>query len=873
LQDYSKAGGRRRSVVLYVIAAIAFLLLALVWTRPLHRYLFKGIPYEVEPHAGIEVVHVSPQDCLQLYYKYWLFSEFAAGRIPVFSDPYEFALPGARGFTSQQFPVSLIFAALRPISPIFAYNVIILLSFLGCGLFMMMLVRCTIDDGWAAALAGLIFCIMPFRLPQLMAGHPNGVVVMFLPLVLYFAHRGLDGKRGSAIAAGLTATAIALMDMQLAYFSAMLISAFVLWRTCSYVVVHWRPLGPRFVARTLLPRLLLMGVSALPGVIYLVFVKLVVLKASAIHGSGVAGSGQIGPALKDIWDITVCGERRIYMGPCVLAFAVAGLILPCLLKHKRVARWRSDGLFWLLMVAFGMVLSLSLNPPFNRWVDGIPIARLSRTPARAAVITFTGLALLSAQALALLRHWLRRWRSGPAIGVAVATACMALVIADYWLKGPRGINVLAVPSPVYHNITTSTDDPRVLAVPIWPGDSSMSSSLFHHITQSRVHLINGYSPVASASYRETVFEPFSLVNVGQFGSNEWAAARAVGVTHVTFHPESFPAPGHVSVFPADLTLDRLKQTPGLTWLEHHDPVDGFRIEDAPDWATAPPLAISPVSYSVSGYHCGMPGEAALESPPSIAGHIQTGSGGATDAVFQWRGRVLPPGDYSVDLRLRVMPLGDTMPDPVRWRVEAIDSLTSNVITTAEFPDGVSEPGEFEWFSVPLKLDTARRVGLRLFSPDPVRFELDLWTIGFSGARSQVAWEAEDFYHAGRTLAADGAGGRGVVNLGNADPTEGVIRGPFKFVAAGRYTLTVRYRGRSADGAPVARLLLASHLSPAHRHKVDLAEMDLDAGTDAAAWHEAVLPFEVPASGVIFECRVDRMPGGVVEVDRFVLKAD
>ena len=55
--------------------------------------------------------------------------------------------------------------------------------------------------------------------------------------------------------------------------------------------------------------------------------------------------------------------------------------------------------------------------------------------------------------------------------------------------------------------------------------------------------------------------------------------------------------------------------------------------------------------------------------------------------------------------------------------------------------------------------------------------------------------------------------------------------------------------------------------------LDLAEMDLDAGTDAAAWHEAVLPFEVPASGVIFECRVDRMPGGVVEVDRFVLKAD
>ncbi|MBT7067810.1 MAG: hypothetical protein HN919_16040 [Verrucomicrobia bacterium] len=870
MQDYSRDGGRRRSVILYVIAAIAFLLLALVWTRPLHRYLFKGIPYEVEPHAGIEVVHVSPQDCLQLYYKYWLFSEFVAGRIPVFSDPYEFALPGARGFTSQQFPVSLIFAALRPISPIFAYNAIILLSFLGCGLFMMMLVRCTMDDWWAAALAGLIFCIMPFRLPQLMAGHPNGVVVMLLPLVLYFAHRGLEGKRAAAIGAGLTATAIALMDMQLAYFSAMLITAFVLWRTCGYIVVHWRPVGPRIVAKLLLPRLLLMGVSALPGVIYLIFVKRVVLKASAIHGSGVAGSGQIGPALKDIWDITVCGERRIYMGPYVLAFAVAGLILPYLLKHKRVVRWRADAIFWLLMVVGGIVLSLSLNPPFNRWVDGIPIARLSRTPARAAVITFTGLALLAAQALSVLRGWLQRWRNGRAIGAAVAVACMALVVADYWLEGPRGINVLAVPSPVYQNITASTDDPRVLAVPIWPGDSSMSSSLFHHIARSRVHLINGYSPVASADYRAKVFEPFSLANVGQFGSNEWALAQAMGVTHVTFHPESFPAPGHVSVFPADLTLDRLKQTPGLTWLEHHDPVDGFRLQDAPEWSTAPPRAISPVSYNVSGYHCGMPGETALESPPSIAGHIQTGSGGTTNAVFQWRGRVLPSGAYTVGLRMRVMPMGDSMPTPVRWNVEAVDSLTSNVLTTAAFPDGVAEAGEFEWFSLPLSLDTARRVGLRLTSPDRVRFELDLWTIGFSAARNQMAWEAEDFYHAGRTLAVEGAGGRGVVNLGANDPTEGVIRGPFKYIPAGDYALTVRYRGRSDDAGPVARILLASHLSPAHRHKVDLGALDLSVGGDAQQWREATLPFTVPSSGVIFECCIDRLPGGLIEVDHFRL---
>jgi hypothetical protein len=870
MQDYRRFSKRYMTGALYVGLSIVFLVIGLIWTRPLYRYMFKGIPYEVEPHAGIEVIHASPHDCLQLYYKYWLFSEFVEGRIPLFSDPYEFATPGHRGFTSQQFPVSLVFSLLRPISPIFAYNSIMLLSFVGCGLFMVMLARSTIKDWYAGVLAGLIFCVMPFRPPQLMAGHPNGVSVMFLPLVLFLIHRGVEGHLWSSLGAGLVFSSIALTDMQLAYFGAMLIAGFGVWRMCVHAISGrvWHDFSAYL--KRILSNLLLMAVGSLPGLIYLVYVKLVMLKQSAIHGGGFAG-GRIGPAIKDLWDVTVCGERRIYMGPYVIAFAVAGILLPFLLNRKRADRFRVDVLFWGVMALTGVGLSLSLAPPFNHIVDNIPIARLSRTPARAIVITFIALALLSAQALAAFRLWLQRWSYGRVIGIVVSIACMILVISNYWLHGPRGINVLDAASPVYENITTSMEDARILAIPVWPGDSAMSSSLFHHIIKSRAHLVNGYSPVASSAYRDTVYEPLNLINVGQFSKSEWEVARAMGVSHITFHPESFPAPRYVSVFPADLTLARLKESSGLEWIEHQDPIDSFRVRESPVWTSLTSRAISPMTYCVSGYHCGMPGERSVENSLSLAGHIQTGIGGP-NPVFYWKGRVLPSGEYTVRLRLRQCASGEGREASALWRVNAINSESSNILSSAEF-ETRAEVTEFQWFSLPLSIDRAQRVALELTCSDSARFELDIWTIGFSGADSLCVWEAEDLFHAGRTVVADGASGRGVVQLGDADPTQGVVRGPYRFVAAGNYDFSVRFRGESSRGKDeaIATIQLASHLTPEHRRESLLAKIELKAGSDSAVWQESSVRFTVPPQGAILECCLDRLVGGSVEVDRMQLQ--
>ena len=845
------------------LAFLFFAGIAFIWCRPIHRYLFSGIPYEVEPHAGIEVVEASPQDCLQLYYKYWLFSETAMGKIPLFSDPYEFAVPGARGFTRQQFPVSIIFALLRPISPVFAYNVIILLSFVACGLFMLKLALAKTHNWPASLAAGLIFCIMPFRPPQLMAGHPNGVAVCFVPLTLYFISRAqMTGSLWVSLGAGLTYSSIALLDMQLAFFSAILIALFTAYETISNVIrnrtgASWQK-HVQWFFRWALP----MGVGVLPGVIYLGFMKLVVLKASAIHGSG-STRGRIGPMLEDLWDITVCGERRIYFGPWVLALAICGLILPAL----RRCRWRerlshcAEPLFWGFLVVAGLSLSLAMNPPFDRIMARIPMANFSRTPARASIITFTGFPLLAAVALASIRRLLGKRRAAQSAYLCLVALVLALVAHNYRLRGPRGINIIPETSPAYEHATAESPEARVLASPIWPGDSAMSASLFHHIAKSRAHLINGYSPVASSNYHENVFGPLKQVNVGQFSESEWQTAQELKITHVTFHPESFPAPNHVSVFPADLTLARLKQTPTLEWVLHADPVDLFRIVQTPDTYTIDAPATSPIGITIEGRHSDVPGSVE-DDPASIMGRVLVQHTPITSAVFRCRGRIYPSGAYRVSLRLRAAPPRDAGEDTPVWTLRAFVAETDESLAERSFGmQDLPGPNRYGWVSFDVELPKAARVGFEMTSRSPAHFALDAWHMVFANELDRRTYEAEDCFHAGRVVGAADAQGRGVVQVDDRDPTEGVVRGPYRILAPGDYKATVRLAGTGP-----ATIYVRGRTSPVRPVLQEFAEYEWTPSTETTGVETIAIPFSVPEAGTIVECSIDRLPGSALRID-------
>ena len=78
-----------------------------------------------------------------------------------------------------------------------------------------------------------------------------------------------------------------------------------------------------------------------------------------------------------------------------------------------------------------------------------------------------------------------------------------------------------------------------LGLPLFPGDSHQSSLYEYYMTQSRVPMVNGYSPVVAKPYVEKVFWPLIELNVGEITREDYETAA-----QTESHPCG-PSPGIV----------------------------------------------------------------------------------------------------------------------------------------------------------------------------------------------------------------------------------------------------------------------------------------------------------------------------------------
>ena len=183
-----------------LILCLMFATLGIIYTYPLVSYFSRGMPYSYLPAPGYEVTPLIQGDYLQLYYKLWLFKDAITGKTAIFSDPYQFSVSpvtknadvdGERGSFSTQFlPMSLLFLLFSIFGDIFAYNSMVILSFIISGIGTYLLVHFYTKDKWAAIIGAIIFAIAPFRTAHLLAGHPGGFLVPLLPLCIYFLEMG-----------------------------------------------------------------------------------------------------------------------------------------------------------------------------------------------------------------------------------------------------------------------------------------------------------------------------------------------------------------------------------------------------------------------------------------------------------------------------------------------------------------------------------------------------------------------------------------------------------------------------------------------------------------------------------------------------------
>ena len=171
----------------FVLVALALYAACAVWaTWPAIRHV-DGAHYLARPAAGYG--EAAAGDHLQLGWAFWLVGhQLERGGSPV-ADPYSFrpeaeAPPSLQGwlFGLPYWPLA------ASVGDVWAYNLIVLLSFVLAGAMACWWLRALGVSRAAALVGGLVFCLMPYRVGQ-STGHLLGLISFLLPATLLALER------------------------------------------------------------------------------------------------------------------------------------------------------------------------------------------------------------------------------------------------------------------------------------------------------------------------------------------------------------------------------------------------------------------------------------------------------------------------------------------------------------------------------------------------------------------------------------------------------------------------------------------------------------------------------------------------------------
>ncbi len=177
---------------------------------------------------------------------------------------------------------------------------------------------------------------------------------------------------------------------------------------------------------------------------------------------------------------------------------------------------------------------------------------------------------LSAPSASPRRTARRSLRTRRAALFAAATLFIALIALDCSRGVHAGLCVLPPPNKAWSAVAADAAargaTPRALVLPVWPGDSSWSSTYEYRAMQSGVRMLNGYAAVTRPDYVERVFRRFETMTEGDFTPDQAAGLREFGVTAIILQEDAFPA--KVSPFAFGRTLRRHLANPALRLVAH-----------------------------------------------------------------------------------------------------------------------------------------------------------------------------------------------------------------------------------------------------------------------------------------------------------------
>jgi hypothetical protein len=339
---------------------------------------------------------------------------------------------------------------------VLAWNVFLLLGFLGAGGFTALWLREVGTPRGASLAGGLAFAMAPYLQAQWSAGHLLAWIAMLLPLSLYGLERARKGSDWWLALAGGALVSIPLSgQLHLALGAIPFFAAYALVR---------------------LPWAALLAVPALGAG----------LLADALAVSGTTGASgrqfrQVEHYSASVPDFlsrdTHVLEGIVYVGWTVAVLAIAGLV--ALILRRRWGIALVLGLGALIPILF----SLGGNLPGYHFIwEHVPGLRNTRVPERMMPIACLALAGLVAVAVSRLR-----WP-----GVAVIVALLLLVDLRLGMFHPTAADPH---NPVYAALQQHSPG-RLLEFPVFEAGSQSASVYLYYLMQAPHQHPSGYSTTA-----------------------------------------------------------------------------------------------------------------------------------------------------------------------------------------------------------------------------------------------------------------------------------------------------------------------------------------------------------------------------------------
>ncbi len=573
-----------------------------------------------------------------------------------------------------------------------------------------------------------------------------------------------------------------------------------------------------FVLQPLL-RVFPIFVGLLFSVVWVLLAKKLFFSGSVAHGGRTIQDVKLfSPRLYDLFT----QGSDVYLGlvPLLLILYCLFMLIRRTLFYDRNQSARElllPGFFlcvFSLTYILGAGLSFGSSSLYTFFFDYFPFFNYPRVPDRIMTIAFLAGAVLSGFAIHDLQARLVG-KQQQRVGLVFYCLLIGVLWHDFGAGKPVALTNLDRGQTIYRYVKKNIDGGLLLEIPLWPGDSHQSSLYEYYITLDRLRRVNGYTPIVTRQYIDTVYKPLATLNMGLLDGRQFARLKKMGVRFITVHDNPDVFPRKVSPFPPHITVRRLMNSPYLKFVPIKNMMDLpglvrenkklylFQLVDhAPALSETAEQAtcrffIPNVYHATALPH--ITGKPVLDT--TIGHRVLKAAVGQDKPHFLNYGpyEELPAGRYQVYFRLRTNKPG-SLKQIARLDVSTFVNHEQQLILSQKEIRGKDFAGTgYQDFTLDFTLSAFRRVEFRTWFFGNADLSIEKIVLTCAGQKGfDSLYEAESLLGDTGFMVRDpkASDGKAVKADVLDDPSGRMVYGPFRKLPAGRYRVTYYLRSES-----------------------------------------------------------------------------